>query len=431
MKTKYSVIAACASAALLCQAAPDPVQAPEAAAPACTQPVPDAYIRVQSTEPGRRALETATRKLVSADGKGPVIWLVGVTHIGNADYYAAIQKILDAQSLVLFEGVGRPDFVTGQRTTDEERTQWTHSAADYLAEGYQWHHEKFTSWPASVAALADVLKEKRSRECEWMVKAQKDGWNHAWLIELKGESPRIGSLGSDGKQGGEGAAADYWVDLTKATDDKSGISDIQSSIAKALGLQYQLDAIKYDRGHFINSDMTMNELKAALKNSGASGQEKDLIQMLEGMPQMGSLVQGFLNIVSQSPQIQAMVRMMMIEVLGSSDDLMQGDAIAKGPMGKLMSVLVMDRNRVVVQDLKRALESKSARTSVALFYGAGHMADLESTITRELNYHPVETIWNPAFDVLMSDTGISEAQWNVLRGMIRSQMSQGLNPASP
>ena len=430
MKIKHSVLALFTSWALWCPAAPDAPQVAASAVTACTSAAPEAYIRVQSPEPGRRALETATRKLVPADGKGPTIWLVGVTHIGNPEYYAAIQKILDEQSLVLFEGVGRPDFVTGHPKTDEERAQWTQSAAEFLAEAYAWHQEKFKSWPASAAALMTAINEQRSRECEWLAKAAKDGWNHAWRVELTGETPRIGSLGSDGKPGGEGVAADVWVEIARK-DSKSGVADIQSSIARALGLKYQLDAIKYNRAHFTNSDMTMNELKTALKKNGADGQEQQLISMLEGMPQMGALVQGFLNMVSQSPQMRAMVRAMMIEVLGSSDDLMSSDAVAKGPMGHMMSVLIVDRNQVVVQDLRRALESKPAQKSIALFYGAGHMADMESTITRELNYRPVETLWNPAFDVLMSETGISEAQWNALRSMIQSQMRQQLAPSSP
>ncbi len=430
MKIKNPVMALFTSWALLSPASPGAAPAADPAGGACTNAAPAAYIRIQSTEPGRRALETATRTLVPADGKGPVIRLVGVTHIGNADYYAAIQKILDEQSMVLYEGVGRPDFVTGRPQTDEERARWTRSAGDFLAEAYAWHQDQFKAWPADAAALMTAINERRSRECEWLAKAGKDGWNHPWQVELAGEKPRIGSLGSDGKQGGEGSAADLWVEIARK-DNPSGVGDIQASIAKALGLKYQLDAIQYNRPHFTNSDMTMNELKTALKKNGADGQEQQLIQMLEGMPQMGALVQGFLNVIGQSPQMQAMVRAMMIEVLGSSDDLMSSDAITQGPMGRMMSVLVVDRNQVVMQDLRRALDSKPARKSIALFYGAGHMADMERTITRELSYRPAETVWNPAFDVRMSDTGVSDAQWNALRGVIQSQMRPPPAPSSP
>ena len=39
------------------------------------------------------------RLLISA------IWLAGASHIGETNYYAALQRHLDAQALVLYEGI--------------------------------------------------------------------------------------------------------------------------------------------------------------------------------------------------------------------------------------------------------------------------------------------------------------------------------------
>src|SRR5262249_37429824 len=45
------------------------------------------------------------RKFLPAGRRGPVVWLAGTSHIGDPGYYRALQKHLDAQTLVLFEGV--------------------------------------------------------------------------------------------------------------------------------------------------------------------------------------------------------------------------------------------------------------------------------------------------------------------------------------
>ena len=58
-------------------------------------------IKAGSTE----TLQTRAVRFVPAVGDGPVVWLIGVAHIGQSDYYKSIQKLLDAQTLVLFEGV--------------------------------------------------------------------------------------------------------------------------------------------------------------------------------------------------------------------------------------------------------------------------------------------------------------------------------------
>ena len=96
---------------------------PAAEPPASHQP--ESYMRVRSPEAGVRIIETATRTFHPANGPGPDIRLVGVTHIGEAAYYTAIQQTLDTSTLVLFEGVGRPDFVTQSPDTPEDRAAWT------------------------------------------------------------------------------------------------------------------------------------------------------------------------------------------------------------------------------------------------------------------------------------------------------------------
>ncbi|MDR3690579.1 MAG: hypothetical protein P4L46_14470 [Fimbriimonas sp.] len=61
------------------------------------------FVRTIDRTDGIAVSQTAARKL-SAPGK-PDVWLVGVAHIGLKRYYTDIQALLDAQDVVLFEGV--------------------------------------------------------------------------------------------------------------------------------------------------------------------------------------------------------------------------------------------------------------------------------------------------------------------------------------
>jgi len=63
-----------------------------------------AFLRCQDQEK-IASMETLSEEFKPADGRGPSVWLVGVAHIGTPEYYAALQKKLDAQSVVLFEGI--------------------------------------------------------------------------------------------------------------------------------------------------------------------------------------------------------------------------------------------------------------------------------------------------------------------------------------
>lgn len=61
------------------------------------------YTKAVSKPGGIVEAQTAAQRF-TAPGK-PDVWLVGVIHIGEKKYYADLQTLLDAQSVVLFEGV--------------------------------------------------------------------------------------------------------------------------------------------------------------------------------------------------------------------------------------------------------------------------------------------------------------------------------------
>src|SRR3974390_2345140 len=66
---------------------------------------PEPFVRVENTDSNLIQLQIAVREFVPARGRGPAVWLTGVSHIGDSNYYAALQQHLDAQTLVLFEGI--------------------------------------------------------------------------------------------------------------------------------------------------------------------------------------------------------------------------------------------------------------------------------------------------------------------------------------
>ena len=63
------------------------------------------YLRVREPATNQVELQIALRKFVPVGKPGPTVWLSGVAHIGDTNYYQTLQKHLDAQGLVLFEGV--------------------------------------------------------------------------------------------------------------------------------------------------------------------------------------------------------------------------------------------------------------------------------------------------------------------------------------
>jgi len=319
---------------------------------------PAPYLRIAYPDEDTVELQIASRRFAPARGRGPVVWLVGASHIGETNYYASLQKQLDARTLVLYEGVGEHS-----RRTRSSKAPWAPPPA-----------------PARKATSAAT---------------------------------------------------------TNATDDDYSLQD---SMAKALGLVFQLEAMDYDRTNFFNSDLSIAEIQALMQPGGiatttrpgvkaATTDEdesneafRDLLKAMDGTSSFGKVLKGVMQLIGGSPKMQAMMKLALIETLGvlrADPTNMKG---LPADMQKLLEVLIRERNKVVVEDLRRELKRGRRGTSIAVFYGAGHLPDMEMRFRNDLNLRPGEDVWLPAFSVNTARAGLSNFELNFIRSIIRSQL---------
>jgi hypothetical protein len=82
---------------------------------ACAEPLaapkPAAFVRSIEHADKSTACETLCAEYLPTKGPGPAVWLIGVAHLGSAEYYRAIQERLDRSNVVLYEGVGLDEAV--------------------------------------------------------------------------------------------------------------------------------------------------------------------------------------------------------------------------------------------------------------------------------------------------------------------------------
>jgi len=316
---------------------------------------PAPYLRIAYPDEETVELQIASRRFTPARGKGPDVWLVGASHIGESNYYASLQRQLDARTLVLYEGVGE-------------------------------HSRR-----ARPQAARPSTPESGPR--------RPTSTNNA-------------------------AAEDY---------------SLQDTMAKSLGLVFQLQAMDYDRTNFFNSDLSITEIQALMLPGGAASDSRpgekaaaaddesstafqDLLKAMDGSSAFGKVLKGVMQLIGDSPRMQAMMKLALIETLGV---LRADPSRMKGlppDMQKLLEVLIRERNKVVVEDLRRELKRARRGTSIAVFYGAGHLPDMEMRFRNELKLRPAEDVWLPAFSVNTARAGLSNFELTFLRSIIRSQL---------
>lgn len=280
------------------------------------------YTRRTESTNGVVALEVALRRFVSPRSRQlpTSIWLVGVTHLGTSNYYARIQRFLDAQEFVLFEGIG--------------------------ATNRNFH-----------------------------------------ALEGNGFS-------------------------------------LQPALAKALHLRFQLTSVDYDHTNWINSDLGIRDLERHLPSDGKSVGMDQLMAVFQGEGAFGGVARLGVALLGSSSYLQAMAKLMLIETLGGFDGALPEGMDFGIDTEKLMRVLIEERNAVVIRDLRRLLKRNPRPRSVAVFYGAGHMPDLEKRLKRDLGLKSAEEQWFRAFGVDPGRAGLSEAEVEAIRSSIQSELKR-------
>lgn len=393
------------------------------------------WIRVVDDNANNKvSLQVAARSF-KREGDERVIWLASAVHVGDRSYYRALQESLDTKDVVLYEGVkppgaGRHDHDLG--ATDEDKADATKKRLRFLGVAVKMHESARGQLPASLtdlttpSAKGETLDE---RIAPLVAASMTDAWDRSIIYSLRvadaaDEAVEAGfdliSLGADGQPGGEGIAADIRLSDQKPISDAE-IPDqseggIQQQLAGALGLVFQLDAMDHSGANWRNSDLSVDQVTERITGSG--GDADELFQTLGGQS-FGAKVAGtLLRFIGSNQMFSTLAKAMMVEVLGQADELMD---VMPGEMGRIMDVIVKDRNQVVLDDLVGVLEHEPDKKDIAVIYGAGHMADLEARLA-ELGFAEDKAVWFNAITVDLNKTGMSRQQTDSLRTMLRDSI---------
>ena len=392
----------------------------------------DPYTRVQDCPNGEVVLEMCTRTFESENPDAPRIHMVSAIHIADAPYYDAMQDLLETYDTVLYEGIKPagldpidPDL------DDESKVAATRARLQLLVQMTRHFYQEHGYVPEG---LKDLRDSKDKRIVAIMNSIETDAWGNGFASSFSRNSthstpkpyPSVSwevsyiSYGADGKVGGEGINADITESTGKVHDTeihKDSPEGIQTQLANALRVTFQLDAMDTTNPAWVNADMDINQLQHALSEYGEDSSE--LLNMLDGISFSAKLAGFILNFISRSPQLSSMMKLMLMDMLEFAE---QSDLLAQ-QMDATHKVIVEGRNDVVIEYLHETIADHPEYEDIAIFYGAGHMVGLEEDLI-EMGYTPSGDHWTQAMLVRPEDTGLSKMQVKMMRNMIKSSLQQ-------
>jgi hypothetical protein len=172
------------------------------------------------------------------------------------------------------------------------------------------------------------------------------------------------------------------------------LSAIQMGMKDLLDLEFQLNAIHYQRPNLVHADMSPEQFSKSMAKRGESVVGIFLRMMGYAMSRQskdGDAGDFDLLLALFNKDRALALKRIMAEQFQD----MEGSVLAiGGPEG---STLIQERNKVALQVLRKQLAAGKKR--IAIFYGAGHMSDFEQRLRDEFDLAPINTRWLVAWDM--------------------------------
>jgi hypothetical protein len=175
------------------------------------------------------------------------------------------------------------------------------------------------------------------------------------------------------------------------------VAMLQNGLKDMLALEHQLARIDYTPANLVHADMSPDELSKSMSDRGES-----VVSMMFRMMGHGIAQQTKLEAQGKAPQLDLFgalldrdragaMKRMFAEQFESLEDMMQA---LDGPQG---SAIITERNKVALAKL--AEQIAAGKQKLAVFYGAGHLGDMEKRLVADFHLQRSGEEWLTAWQL--------------------------------
>lgn len=189
------------------------------------------------------------------------------------------------------------------------------------------------------------------------------------------------------------------VDPSELSGSGHPVSQMQLAMKNMLGLAFQLEGVDYSAKNFIHADLDPATFS---KLQGEKGENFFTLALQSFFQEQRMMASGQLSGFSSLSLLMALaskdrehtLKWMFAQQLSELESMLAG--IDQGMDGK-GSVILRGRNDKAFQVL--ASEIRSGKKRLAVFYGAGHMPDMDRRLD-EMGFRRVREEWLVAWDLM-------------------------------
>ena len=169
------------------------------------------------------------------------------------------------------------------------------------------------------------------------------------------------------------------------------VASLQMGMQSVLGLEFQLEHINYEKDNFVHADMSPEEFMQSMKDNDESFTKMIFKAMGQSMAQSGKAQMSNLDLLKVAFAKDKEIKMRQL-FAGQMMDMEGGMAIFEGRDG---STIINHRNGKAMEILDR--EIAKGKKKIAIFYGAGHLPDMQRRLTSDFQMKRGGQYWLEAW----------------------------------
>jgi len=178
------------------------------------------------------------------------------------------------------------------------------------------------------------------------------------------------------------------------------IGAMQNGMGAMLELEHQLDRVDYTKENFVHADMSPEDFSKSMEKRGESLMQMFLRLMGQGMVQQaaqqqkeggaGSTDLGLLMALFSKDRAHKLKSLFADQFENMESQML----VFNGPEG---STIITERNKKAFEVLDKQL--KAGKKNVAVFYGAGHLPDMEQRLATDFGLKREGEKWLTAWSL--------------------------------
>jgi hypothetical protein len=172
---------------------------------------------------------------------------------------------------------------------------------------------------------------------------------------------------------------------------------MQNGIKRLLELDHQLEQIDYTKANFVHADMSPDEFAQSMKDRNESFLQMYFRMLGEAMAQQSEMASK-----GESLDIDIIAALFATDrprrlKIALAKQLAEMESFMVSLGGEQGSVIISERNKKALGVLKQQLATGKKR--LGIFYGAGHLNDMDERLRKDFRLQPVAITWLTAWNL--------------------------------